>query len=137
MKAQKIYNIAMALMDEYLDNGNVDMDSTKDYQARTPGILTQLSTIVAMEMRKYKADMQMPAEVTKITSDVELDDEICLTILPSGLAGRLLATEDVNLSNYYTTMFEEGMANYLRQYREPVKQIEREDVYNSTLRAGD
>jgi hypothetical protein len=57
MTCQEIYDITMALMDEMLDNGGVDYNSTKDYTARTPGILTILQTQVVMFLKQRGIDI--------------------------------------------------------------------------------
>lgn len=49
LTAQDIYNIVIDLIDERLDNGEINTDDTKDYLARTPGILTTLQN----EMLEY------------------------------------------------------------------------------------
>lgn len=137
MKAQTIYNIAMAIMDEYKDNGGVDTSSTKDYLARTPSLLTLIATDIAMYIRKLDKGYEMPSEVKSISSNVELEDEICLGVMPYALAGHLLANEDLELGNYFMSLFSSKLENYSSDYRKMGKIVAREDLYNSSCRVQD
>ena len=137
MTAQSIYNITMALMDEMKNDGTVDINSTKDYLARTPGILSILQTEIIYELRKVGADISFSDEIKNINTEMDLEDEVCLGIVPYGLASRLLAQEDATLSNYFNSLYEDRMSRYLSEYTELAVQEQREDVYNSSMRAGD
>ena len=137
MKAQTIYNITMSLMDERKDDGSVDISSTKDYLARSPGILTVIQTEITMELKKVGADVETLDEVEDMDTDIELKDDICFAIIPYALAAQLLLQEDATLSNYFASKYDEKLYRYLSEYREKAKQVEREDVYNSNMRAGD
>lgn len=124
MKAQKIYDFTMALMDEMLDQGGVDVNSTKDYKARAPGILTILQNELSEDVLDPVKDMN---------TDIDLEDKICMAVLPYGLAARLLAQEDAALSNYFSSLYETNKAKLNRK----AEIVERPDVYGSYLRAGD
>jgi hypothetical protein len=137
LKAQTIYDITMSLMDERKNDGSVDTNSTKDYLARSPGILTVLQTEIIMELKKVGADVETLDEIKKMDADIDLEDDICLGIIPYGLAAQLLLQEDASLSNYFASKYDENRSQYLRRFRELAKQIDREDVYNSSMRAGD
>lgn len=139
MRAQTIYDITMALMDEMLDSGAVDVNSTKDYLARTPGILTILQTEVIIQQKNLGANVETLDAITKMTDEVDLDDDICMGVLPYGLAARLLGQEDASLSNYFSSLYNqklyEGAKTSDSKYI--AKQIDREDVYGSLMRVGD
>lgn len=137
MKAQTIYDITMSLMDERKNDGSVDVNSTKDYLARSPGILTVLQTEIVMELKRVGAKISSLSEIKKMSSEIDLDDDICFGIITYGLASRLLAQEDANLSNYFSSLYENALNRYLSDYNEKAKQEDREDVYGSTMRVGD
>ena len=82
MKVQEIYDTTMALMDEMKNDGNVDYNSTKDYTARTPGILTILQTEVIIELKKVGANVESLDRLTSMDSEVDLEDDICNGVLP-------------------------------------------------------
>lgn len=139
MIVQDIYDITMALMDEMKNDGTVDTDSTKDYNARTPGILTILQTEVIIELKKAGADVDTLDRLTKMTDEVDLEDDICMGVLPYGLAARLLRQEDGSLSNYFSSLYLRGLSDISKTSEDKymATQIDREDVYHSEMEAGD
>ena len=137
MKAQIIYDITMSLMDERKNDGSVDVNSTKDYLARSPGILTVLQTEIILELRRIGMDISESEEIKQMNADIDLEDDICLGIIPYGLAARLLAQEDSALSNYFNSLYEDRLNRFLSMYKDKAKQEDREDVYYSNMRAGD
>ncbi len=138
MKAQDIYDITMALMDEMKNDGSVDINSTKDYLARTPGILTILQTEVIIELKKNGINVSSLDRIEKMTDEVDLEDDICTGVLPYGLAARLLGQEDATLSNYFSSLYMNGKSESAKTSSSKVlaKQETRENVYG-LLRAGD
>lgn len=136
MRAQTIYDITMSLMDERKNDGSVDVNSTKDYLARTPGILTILQTEITMELKRVGAKVNSLDEVKNMTTDIDLEDDICFGIIPYGLAARLLAQEDTTLSNYFSSLYDNSFARYLSEYKQLATQEDREDVYGSLMRVG-
>jgi len=121
-------------MDERKNDGSVEVNSTKDYKARSPGILTVLQTEIVMELRRVGAQIDSLDELKNMDADIDLDDDICLGIIPYGLAGRLLAQEDSALSNYFSSLYDDKFGKYLRTYTKKSNQEIRPDVYNSLLR---
>jgi hypothetical protein len=111
----------------------IDSASTKDYRARTPGILTSIQNDIAM-----KLGLGYLEEIKTMEGDVELEDEICSTIVVYELCARLLLTDDATLSNYFSALASEKMnSRIMDKYRTKAKQKKRVDKYSSTLRAGD
>ena len=139
MKVQDIYDITMALMDEMKNDGGVDYNSTKDYTARTPGILTILQAEIIIELKKAGADVetldQLPKSQKGMDSDVDLDDDICMGVLPYGLAARLLGQEGSTLSDYFSSLYSNRLYDAVQtsDSKAKAKQIDREDVYDSTF----
>lgn len=144
MTAQEIYDLAMDLMDEKKDLQNVtdtpesDYASTKDYQARTPGILTMLQTQVVMYLKGLGADIDSLDPIGTLADEVELDQDICQGVLPYGLAARLLGQEDKNMSAYFSNLYNQGLSDLKDSYDDKfkAKQEVRENVYG-LLEAGD
>ena len=139
MKAELIYNFALSHIDEMKDaklikgeKPEIDNTSTKDYRARTPGILTSIQNDITMYL-----GMEYLDEITSMESDVELDDAICATIVVYELCARLLLTEDTVLSNYFSSLASNLKNTTLERYRTKAKQEVREDVYGSLCEAGD
>lgn len=139
MKAELIYKFALSHIDEMKDaklvkgeKPEVDDTSTKDYRARTPGILTSIQNDITMYL-----GMEYLDEITSMESEVELDDAICATIVVYELCARLLLTEDTVLSNYFSSLASNLKNTTLERYRTKAKQEVREDVYGSLCEAGD
>ena len=139
MKAELIYKFALSHIDEMKDaklikgeKPEMDNTSTKDYRARTPGILTSIQNDITMYLGIGYLD-----EITSMESDVELDDAICATIVVYELCARLLLTEDTALSNYFSSLASNLKNTTLERYRAKAKQEVREDVYGSLCEAGD
>lgn len=139
MKAELIYKFALSHIDEMKDaklikgeKPEMDNTSTKDYRARTPGILTSIQNDITMYLGIGYLD-----EITSMESDVELDDAICATIVVYELCARLLLTEDTVLSNYFSSLASNLKNTTLERYRAKAKQEVREDVYDSLCEAGD
>ena len=139
MKAELIYKFALSHIDEMKDaklikgeKPETDNTSTKDYRARTPGILTSIQNDITMYLGIGYLD-----EITSMESDVELDDAICATIVVYELCARLLLTEDTVLSNYFSSLASNLKNTTLERYRAKAKQEVREDVYGSLCEAGD
>ena len=138
MTCQEIYDITMALMDEMLDNGNVDYASTKDYTARTPGILTILQTQVVMFLKRFGTDIDTLEPLTSMEDEVDLDQNICTGVLPYGLAARLLGQEDKELASYFSNLYDSNLAiaKDSVEGKYIAKQKPRDNVYG-LFRAGD
>lgn len=144
MTCHEIYDITMALMDEMIDNTtleqepNADYPSTKDYQARTPGILTILQTEVVMFLKQRGVDIDSLERLETMEDNVELDDDICMGVLPYGLAARLLGQEDTSLSSYFSNLYNSGLASAAESSsdRKKAKQVSGDNIYG-LFRAGD
>lgn len=137
MKAQKIYNIALAIMDEYLTNGQMDTTSTKDYAGRTPDILTMLDAQVYMEIVKVNDSISLPDTVTSMNTDIDFEDEICAGILPVGLAAYLLMQENRDIAIQLLSLFQNKLASVSGQYRAKGTIIARDDEYYSLNETND
>lgn len=138
MTCQEIYDITMALMDEMLDNGGVDYNSTKDYTARTPGILTILQTQVVMFFKQRGIDIDTLDRLETMEDEVDLDDNICMGVLPYGLAARLLGQEDTQMSSYFSQLYNSGLADAAESSDDKAKgkQYPGENIYG-LMEAGD
>ncbi len=138
MTCQEIYDITMAFMDEMLDNGGVDYASTLDYTARTPGILTILQTEVVMTFKAKGIDIDTLDRLTAMTDDVDLDENICMGVLPYGLAARLLGQEDKEMSSYFSQQYNLKLEDAADSSDDRIKgkQVSGDNVYG-LFEAGD
>ena len=144
MTCKEIYDITMALMDEMKDNKTidssfeVDYDQNRDYQARTPGILTILQTQVVMFFKSRGIDIDTLPRLEQMTDNVDLEDDICMGVLPYGLAARLLGQEDTQMSSYFSQLYNGGLANAAESADGKIKgkQISGNNIYG-LFEAGD
>lgn len=130
LTVQQIFERAIFIMDEQGDDGKVITSDTEEYKNRTVGIVNTL----IQECYPYSDTFRIPkrsgtrgvAEFVKSMDDeVDLDDFICGSVMPHGLASYLLSTEDKDLSNFFYQRYQE----LLRQARDGVL-AESEDIFD-------
>lgn len=98
--AKIVYNAALVLIDEVLENGNIVADQPKYYEAKARSILTSLQT----ELLPPSID---PVIITDLSQEMLVSDRVSLTILPYGLAAHLLVQEDTNAASFYNARYDE------------------------------
>lgn len=157
---KEIYDIAIAHMDEIDPQGDTINSNTRDYQNRTPGLITALYPEVYLYDSMYQA--QLDAEnrgepgpgrdpfrgrpryrrrpgaqiFTSMEDEVDLDDELTLTVLPYGLAAALLADENPTLANFLQARYEELLQKFETigpRVRQPADWEPIGDVYGASL----
>lgn len=136
--ATDIFNNAMALMDEFSTNTNEsgqfipNENDTLEYKARTLSILN----VLAGELFPF-SDTFLIAEtgkrpicepITDFITPIGLDDYICRSVMPYGLAAHLLLQEDPSSANYFQQRYEELKGNLQRGL--PSESSDIVDVYS-------
>ena len=99
--ALTVFELAMALLDEIQDNGQVNTQNTNEYKAKTPRLITIL------EFDLCRRQGITPTPITAITDNVNSTDDVAYRILPYGLASVLLLVENPTLANFYQQRYEE------------------------------
>ena len=118
---QWIFESAMALMDE-LDEatGVADTNDTLEYKNRTLPILNMLRGELYPYSDNYKVRKPGKRPISVIIENLEdpilLDDYICQTVMPYGLAAHLLMQEDPSSANYFQQRYEELRAGLMRGF---------------------
>ena len=109
--AQYVFDIAMGLIDEVSESGQTVNADTTEYKNRTVLILNALRG----ECYPY-SDTYGEAEegkrpvcpiIESMDSTIALDDVICQTVLPYGLAAQLLLDENPTAASFYQQRYEE------------------------------
>ena len=130
--AQRVFDIAMGLMDEVNESsGETDTSDTREYKVRTLLILNALRG----ELYPYSDTFPTPedgkrpivAVIQTFTDIIDLDDYICQTVMPYGLAAQLLLDENPTAASFLQQRYEElrdKLAKGLPQMAEEI-----EDVY--------
>lgn len=130
--AQYVFETAMTLMDELNEsNGKADTSDTKEYKNRTLKILNILcgelfpySDTFAVETTGKRPICQ---SVDGFDSGLGLDDYICRSVLPYGLAAHLLMQEDPSSAGFFQQRYDELKAMLARGL--PAASEDIEDVY--------
>lgn len=122
--AQDVYNIALALMDETDDSGEL--------RSRALPILTMLKNELFRYSDTYKSQTALrPScdEITDFSSRLGLDDALAQSIMPYGLASHLLLDINPGIASFFQQRYEElliRIGTAVPTVSEPI-----EDVYGS------
>ena len=133
MKAETIFMMTMAMIDEMTDTGQLDETTTAEYRAKAPSILTMLQNeIVGIENRyRNKAEEVYPVPIKSLNQSVQIDDIKANTLLTNGLAANLMIHEDKALASYFEQRYEELKGMFLKPTpRSPETRV---DKYDSSL----
>lgn len=108
--AQRVFDIAMGMMDEVL-NGNTNTGDTAEYKDRTLFILNALAGELYPYSDTYTSaepgKRPIVSEIPDFTTDIGLDDYICRTVMPYGLAAHLLLDENPSSASFFQQRYEE------------------------------
>ena len=134
MTGETIFKMTMAMIDEMLSSGELDSESTAEYRAKAPHILTMLQNeIVGIENRYKREDEWIyPVPIESLSQTFQVDDIKATNLLTNGLAANLMLHEDKTLANYFEQRYEEMKGMFLKP--SPRKPEKREDVYDATLK---
>lgn len=128
--AQEVFDIAMGLMDE-VQNGQTDTADTKEYKDRTLLILNALVGELYPYSDTYNVEgsdgRPIAAVVRSFTRPIDLDDYICRSVLPYGLAAHLLLDENPTSASFFQQRYEELRNKLTRGL--PVSSEDIVDVY--------
>lgn len=110
--AQEVFEAAMGLIDGVDENtGNTDTADTKEYKNKTLFILNVLRGELYPYSDTYTIaeDYKRPiaALIEDFASPIELDDYICQTVMPYGLAAHLLLDENIDSASFFQQRYEE------------------------------
>lgn len=108
--AQKIFEIAIAIMDSQSDDGRADVPDNAEYKNRTLHILNLLAGELYLYSDTCERDDEgrpIPAEIRAFDKPIDLDDYICRSVMPYGLAAHLLLSEDPTVANYCQQRYDE------------------------------
>lgn len=108
----EVFDLAVHLMDEQNEsNGKTRTQDTKEYEYRTISILN----VLCSELYPY-SDTYPESEtgkrpiipiLTGMDQGIDLDDAICRSVLPYGLAAHLLLGEDDAKASFFNQRYQE------------------------------
>lgn len=133
MTGENVFTITMAMIDEMLSNGSLDAETTQEYRAKAPSILTMLQNeLVGIDNRyRKKEDYVYPVAIESLDQTFQIDDIKASTLLTNGLAAQLMLHEDKTLANYFEQRYEEMKGMFLKPT--PRTPETRKDLYDATL----
>jgi hypothetical protein len=110
--AQWVFERAMFLMDEAdEDSGLADTAQTRGYKGRTLAILNVLrgECFPASDTCTDGEAGKRPVcpEILDFDQEIDLDDYLCQSVLPYGLAAHLLLDENPSLASYFQQRYQE------------------------------
>lgn len=131
--AQEIFEKSMSLMDELNEgSGAADTADTREYKNRSLSILNILRGELYPYSDTYARDVEQGRRpicppIMNFTDAVGLDDYICQSVMPYGLAAHLMMQEDTASANFFIQRYDELKAMLARGL--PSESEDIEDVY--------
>ena len=118
--ATDIFALAIAMMDEMNDQGQADHSDTQEYKNRTLPILNILRGELYPYSDTYavgdESGRPISAWITDFDTVIDLDDYICQSVMPYGLAAHLLMDENPTSANFFQQRYDELKMGLMRGY---------------------
>ena len=110
-----VFDKAMYLIDAQNEStGSTDNSDTTEYKVRTLGILNNLIDDVypASDTFAIGEDGKRPAldDLTSFPDEIKMDPYIVRSVLPCGLAAKLLSEENPTLADFFWQLYEQRLA---------------------------
>ena len=129
--AQRVFDLAMGLMDEVNEtSGGTDDADTREYKVRTLLILNALRGELFPYSDPYAAEepgkRPILAVIQSFDQVIGMDDYICQSVLPYGLAAQLLLDENPDSASFFQQRYEEmrmNLAKGLPQQSESISDV--------------
>lgn len=115
LSVQGVFDKAMYLIDAQNEStGSTDNSDTTEYKVRTLGILNNLidDAYPASDTFAIGEDGKRPAldDLTSFPDEIKMDPYIVRSVLPCGLAAKLLSEENPTLADYFWQLYEQRLA---------------------------
>lgn len=131
-----VFEIAINLMDELNDEGKYKHADTEEYRMRTRAILNILIGELYIYSDTYKKNQDwadgrrpVPAMLDDLYTEIDLDDYICRSVMPYGLAAHLLLDENPTTAGFFQQRYDELKAGLMRGL--PAVSDDITDIYGS------
>ena len=115
LSVQGVFDKAMYLIDAQNEStGSTENSDTTEYKVRTLGILNNLIDDVypASDTFAISEDGKRPAldDLTSFSDEIKMDPYIVRSVLPCGLAAKLLSEENPTLADFFWQLYEQRLA---------------------------
>lgn len=111
---EMVLELTIALTDNQNSNGNYKISDNNEYRYRTLQILNTLCPELYPFSDTYKkagkGKRPIIEYLTAFDQEIGLDDYICRSVLPEGLAGLLFADENPSMASLHWQIYEERKA---------------------------
>lgn len=126
--AQRVFDITMGLIDEVNENsGETDTADTREYKVRTLLILNALRGELYPYSDTYNVETAGERPIVSVIQDfetpIDLDDYICQSVMPYGLAAHLLLDENPASASFFQQRYEELRNNLSKGLPKTVEAI--------------
>lgn len=127
VSAEQVFHTALALMNE--TQTSVYAPDLEEYRARAVSIINLLLVELYPYSESFKAESPRPVPtlIASLDDSIDMDDGICIGVLPYGLAAHLQFGEDNVRVSYNNQRYEELKASLARGMPQEFEAIE--DVY--------
>lgn len=131
--AQEVFDMAIHLMDEQNENtGETDTVDTAEYKSRTLSILN----VIRGELYPFSDTFEVvesgkrpiSERILDFETPIGLDDYICESVMPYGLAAHLLMEENPVSANFFQQRYDELKSLLSRGF--PAASEDIDDVYS-------
>ena len=129
-----VFETAITLMDELNDAGKYKHEDTEEYRQRTKAILNILIGELYVYSDTYKKNQDwekgrrpVPAMLEDLYTEIDLDDYICRSVMPYGLAAHLLLDENPSSAGFFQQRYDELKAQL--QHGLPAESEDIVDIY--------
>lgn len=134
--AQRVFDIAMGLMDEVNEStGNTDTSDTREYKVRTLFILNALRGELFPYSDTFSVEEPGKRPILSVIQTFQdvigMDDYICQSVMPYGLAAHLLLDENPSAASFFMQRYEEMRAGLAKGIPSASEAIE--DVYGGGM----
>lgn len=131
--AQWVFEATMTIIDELNDAGMADHSDTREYKNKVLYILNVLRGELYPYSDTYKQaqDKKRPIAdiITSFDDVINLDDYICQTVMPYGLAAHLLIDENPTVAAFCQQRYEELLKKLEKGFAQVSEDII--DVYSA------
>lgn len=115
LSVQGVFDKAMYLIDAQNEStGSTDNSDTTEYKVRTLGILNNLidDAYPASDTFAIGEDGKRPVldDLTSFSDEIRMDPYIVRSVLPCGLAAKLLSEENPTLADFFWQLYEQRLA---------------------------
>ena len=130
--AQWVFEATMTIIDELNDSGAADHSDTREYKNKTINILNVLRGELYPYSDTYRQSSERVRPIVNVIEDMEdtigLDDYICQTVMPYGLAAHLMLDENPTVAAFCQQRYEELLRKLEKGFAQMSQDIV--DVYS-------